>query len=381
MMKNSSYFLPTNIPNIFVVTLLFIIGILWHTTSYSLLVPATISIVLTIVILAAPMFSNKNIKIFAIATLAFFAGNLRYRQQIKSQKNFFIQTSNKMFDIIAIVKNIQKTDGKINPFCTTFYIEKIRKSADKSSWKPFAKKIQIYTFKPLKLQVSDKVKAKNIKFNKPKNKDFIRYLIKQNIATTIFENNLSYKIIYRPKHSASRWLHQKKQKILESLKRKMPRKIFAIFSSIFLGNKNICKQESDKLKTKFKAWGILHLLARSGLHLIIFLLICEFILKFIPIYFLIKQIIMIILSILYLTLSWPSISFIRAFSVLILYKTCPMLNTKPDITNIVTVVCLTMLIYNPIQIFFLDFQLSFLLTFTLAIFSKIQIKQKRKCEM
>jgi len=378
MINKSLSFSPANISHIFAITIFFIFGILWHATGYSLLAPATLAAALIIATVAIPKVATKNIVIVALTAIAFFSGNLRYAQQLHMQKHFFAQTNNKTFDIKATVQDIQKTEGKITPFCTTLYIKKIRESKHKISWKKLGKTIQIYTFKPLKLQVADKVKVKNITFKKPKNEEFAAYLIKKNIAATLFESNLSYKILYRPNYSLKRWLYQKKQNILNSLKRKMSRKLFTIFASLFLGNKTICKKDVDKVKTKFKAWGILHLLARSGLHLILFLLICEFILRCVPLYFFIKQIIMILLSILYLALSWPSISFIRAFSVLLFYKACPLLNTKPDLIHIVATVCFAMLLYNPIQLFFLDFQLSFLLTFTLAIFSKIQIKRKRK---
>ena len=372
------YFLPTNIVYIFAVIIFFICGILWHATSMPLLLPTTLIAMLTIATLTTKKNVAKNTLLVALASTAFFAGNFRYKQQIAAQEYFFKKTRGKTFDIIATVQNMQKNDGAISPFCSTLFVKKIKESRENASWEKLRKNIQIYTFKPLALQVADKVKIKQITIKEPANKKFVAYLIKQSIAATIFKKNPSCKVLHRPRYAINRWLHLKKQTILNTLKRKMPRRLFAIFSSLFLGNKSSCKKETDKVKIKFKAWGILHLLARSGLHLILFLLICEYILQWVPLYFLIKQIIMILLSILYLVLSWPSVSFIRAFSVLTAYKACPLLNIKPDLIHIVAIICFTMLLHNPIQIFFLDFQLSFLLTFTLAIFSKIQTKQKRK---
>ena len=161
----------------------------------------------------------------------------------------------------------------------------------------------------------------------------------------------------------------------------MPKRSFAMFSSIFLGNRQINKKENNIVKNSFRLWGILHFLARSGLHLIIFLMLCELMLKFIPIHFHLKQGILVFLSLIYLLLSWPSLSFIRAFSIFLLYKLCPILNKKSDLATLVATVCLMMLIYNPIQLFFLDFQLSFGLTIALAIFTKQQTKRERKCRL
>ncbi|MFC1842847.1 ComEC/Rec2 family competence protein, partial [Candidatus Dependentiae bacterium] len=341
-------------------------GILWANNSYTMLAPIMALILLIGIVLLVPKIPKWYLKTVIILALGFFTGNMLYKQQVQKHAHFLNKINGKTFDIQAKVTELKKLAKKRCQFYVTLF------------WEKTGKYVSVYASKPHTLQIGDTVLIKNVKFKTPKNNGFVRYLIKQGIATTIFANKLDYEIVYRPTYWLSRWLHGKKEAMLNSLKAKMSPRLFAIFSSAFLGNKNIPKEENQNLRGKFREWGILHILARSGLHLVIFLILCEILLAFVPIYFYIKQIIIIVLSILYLLLSWPSVSFIRAFSVLILYKVCPFLKRKPDLVHIVTIICLTMLLYNPIQIFFLDFQLSFFLTLTLATCNKIKLQSRRK---
>lgn len=313
------------------------------------------------------IFSRKNILIFFLFTLAFATGIACHRHQIQTHEEFLNKINNKTYSsIIATVKDIKRLKNKRN----SVYMELL--------WESENKNISLYTNGCHDLEVADRIEIKNATFKRPNNKDFLNYLIKEDIATTLFITSLEYEVVTIPEYSVARWLHNKKNNILNSLKAKMSPILFAAFSSIFLGYRNISKEIEDSIKNKFKEWGILHILARSGLHLIVFLLICDLLLKFIPIYFFIKQIIILFITIIYTLLSWSSISFLRAFCALILYKICPFVGRKSDAVHVVTIVCLGIIMLNPIQIFFLDFQLSFLLTFSLAVISRIETRRKRK---
>ena len=69
------------------------------------------------------------------------------------------------------------------------------------------------------------------------------------------------------------------------------------------------------------------------------------------------------LSILYFILSWPSISFIRAFLIFLFTKYCNLHRHPTHFMHILLLTCCIVLLINPLQLFFLDFQLSFFLTF------------------
>jgi competence protein ComEC len=145
-----------------------------------------------------------------------------------------------------------------------------------------------------------------------------------------------------------------------------------LFSTIFLGNKDGVKKRLNNEKIFFKLWGISHYLARSGLHLVVFLALLELLLRLIPITFVLKQIISLCIAMIYFLLSWSSLSFMRAFLTFIMYKICLLLGLSSNFLHLVILTCFITLLYNPAHLFFLDFQLSFGLTFALAWFNHIQ---------
>lgn len=334
----------------------------------AILISFIIFIIIFIILLSIIAIILRNIKfatkISFILSISFFIGMASHQYQITQHRNFLAKIEDKTFNFVATIKDVRDMAHGRNPY----YLELL--------WENENQKITLYTNTPHDLEIGDKIEVKNATFKKIRNNDFLKYLTKEGVATTLFINNFKYKLISRPKFCVAKWINNKKNNILNSMELKMSPVLFATFSSIFLGNKNVSKKIGEETRNKFKEWGILHILARSGLHLVIFLLICELMLKFIPIYFFIKQIIILILSFIYMLLSWSSVSFIRAFYALILYKICPFLHKKADAVHIVTIICLFIIILNPSQIFFLDFQLSFLLTFALAFISKTSMSKK-----
>ena len=148
-----------------------------------------------------------------------------------------------------------------------------------------------------------------------------------------------------------------------------------MFCSLFLGESNQNKNFIEKEKLKFKVWGIVHHLARSGLHLAIFILCWVFLLHFLPLSFMVKHLFLLIISLIYFFLSTPSISFIRAFHLFLLFTLSSLLKVPMTAFHAIILSSLITLLYNPYQLFFLDFQLSFYLTFCLAWLARLN-KQK-----
>jgi len=351
-------------------------GIFWGYNQYNLL--ATLAI--TLLLLLVSFLYNKKPKntLYTIPLIIiFYIGALRTLNIQSRHKNFYKNSSKETIDIIASIKSIQKIKSKL--YTSVIQLQTSQKKTPLTpNGSPFKKRLQIFLKKMPNIKVDDTIKIKNIRIKKPNNQDFNLYLMKEGISTTLFKQSLDYTLIKRPPYSLTRWIHDKKTAIHSKFKKRLSPLSFSLFSSIFLGNRNNNKKLSNTLKVKFTFWGILHFLARSGLHLILFLLICEFILKSIPVCFAIKQIIALLIACIYLLLSWPSVSFLRAFSAFVLFKVCPFLNTKPDPVYTVALVCFSMTLYNPLQIFFLNFQLSFGLTFALALLYRIKTKTKQR---
>jgi len=381
MTKHRNLFLPFKYHLLTSMTIALATGILWKSLDYSLIGPFTLIALVAAIHFTTPHKNKYLVKTIFLLFSIFLAGAFLYTQKINSQASFYKEVDNKTCDLIATVKDVARWPGKRHKQTILLDLKKV-KEKNTMTWKSYPRKsIRLYIKNAVPLQVADTIKLKNITFKRPKNPSYSLYLIKENTSISLFTDTLQYETIQRPSYSLSRLISQKRAHLAKNIKERMAPKTFELFSSIFLGAKKIEKKHAQQLKHRFKYWGVLHFLARSGLHLILFLLLCEIVLKLLPIHFAIKQGILITISTLYLLLSWPSVSFIRAFAAFVLYKLCPLLNIKPDLFHIVTLICFSMLLYNPIQLFFIDFQLSFALTAALALCNKIQTQKKRQAQL
>ena len=355
-------------------TVIFICSIWWSSNTNNLILPIAIAFLFV----AFYFFSQKTVAQKILNSLflsfVFFSGNNLYHFQQK--KHSYTQKSicGKPCTIIGKISSIEKSKQKFMDNIITINLYEIKKIGQ--WWIKIDGAISIYTKKIENLSVSDTIEIRNLFFKQTTNSSFDQYLIKNGIVATTFVPDLNYTILHRPQFSFFRWLSEQKQKNYKNIKKKISPKSFSFFSSIFLGNRTIKNFSYEKTKAEFKNWGILHFLARSGLHLVIFILLWSFILSFIPLSFFINQIILIILSLLYCSMSWTSVSFFRALSVFLLYKIMPLTNLRTQTFYLLLTVCLATLIYNPIQLLFLDFQLSFGLACALAWFGQLLLQKR-----
>lgn len=220
------------------------------------------------------------------------------------------------------------------------------------------------------LRVADNIEIQDITIKSAQYNDFGLHLLKEGISGTAFVGTLHATLIERPTYSFMRCIHEKRTVLLESLSKKMNPQTASLYASLFLGNRTLGKAYINDLVEHFRYWGISHHLARSGLHLVIFAITWERLFRYLPLAYIYRQFILFALGIVYYVLSWSSISFIRAFSCFMLYKCSNFFHVSSHVVYTLVLVCAAVLIYNPIQLFFLDFQLSFALTFALAWFNQ-----------
>ncbi|MBY0353099.1 ComEC/Rec2 family competence protein [Candidatus Babeliales bacterium] len=194
---------------------------------------------------------------------------------------------------------------------------------------------------------------------------FFDYLIKEDALCSLFvDHQTTYTLESRPTWSLNRWLWKQKMNLYHACQQKLSYTAFTYFSLIFLGNKYFAKY--DSLRALFNQWGLAHFLARSGLHIVLFIFMWTFLLNLMPLPLQCKRFILLSCCFCYCMLSWISISFIRAFLVFVLTQLGAILSRQTNFLHLLTLTCLLILLFNPIQLFFLDFQLTFGLTFTLA---------------
>jgi len=394
-MKLSNYFIQPNMHILFGITCCLIFGIIsgkvientyaiWSIYFFAFL-GTGLFLISTKIKIHLP---SKNITTsICILSISLVAGNLLYKKQQQAFLDFYNQYQNKTCSISGTITDIEYM-AKYQRIkeCITLNITSIKiadteitntqitkQGPEKLNIQKKAGNIHIQIYSPFKTscKVSDAIELNNVTIKKPNNESFFSYLIKKNINTSVFltQNNIIIK--KRPNYSLMRWICDTKYLILERIRTKMPQQSFVLFSSLFLGNKTLVKNSLQPFAQQFRQWGISHYLARSGLHLTIFTFIWLILFRFFPFSFFFKQICMLILCSVYLIFSWSSISFLRAFYSFFLYTLCNIFKIPIHFLHILTLVTLYVIICNPIQIFFLDFQLSFALTFALALIANL----------
>lgn len=223
----------------------------------------------------------------------------------------------------------------------------------------------LYTKKDIAVDLGQNIKIINLKPSIP-SKEFREYLTKEGISLTFFANKPKVYATEKSNKNINNLIIATKSDAMGRIKSKTSKNCFCLFASIFLGNKKCCTEEYENLKTSFKNWGLSHILARSGLHLLIFIIAISSLISLLVSSFYLQQFVQLFLLFAYYVLSWPSTSFNRAFIFILLWQVCNILQIQKNGINLLNLVAAITLLTNPLLIFFLDFQLSFLFAYALA---------------
>jgi ComEC/Rec2-related protein len=351
-------------------TICFILGIIYQSTEFSFFIPFGLAIVALSV---AARLNKPETTTIAVLAISFLLGAATYQKQINIHTAWFKLVTNKPVNIVLNITNIEKRE---HPFLKYLYAGTIVSVAiEKQLIRPYDKKIVIYSGRPIQGDIADTILLKGATLKTP-SEAISRYCAKENIGGILLSQNPDITRLAIPRTSFFRFLFNLRKKIFEAIKSKCTKNTFALFSLIFLGNKSIFKDTLSHLKQMCKQWGISHYLARSGLHLVIIVAAWEILLGYVPLPFLLKQWIILILSFIYLLLSWNSVSFLRSFVLLLLFRAGVLLKKQVNTLHSITLCAFAFLITNPFYIFFLDFQLSFGITFLLSWLSQLEHKKK-----
>lgn len=369
----SPYFIGPRSHIFLFATLFLIAGII---TAYFALPPWTI-IIVSMLSIAALFFEHfytytYNLSLLLLP-LSFTAGMLLCNQQITIHFDFQKKFNNIPLNITGSVASLERVQSSRHHWHMIVDLEEIELENCKIKSQ---QSVAIYLVRHPKVTVGDKIQIADVVFKKIENKDFNLYLAKEKICATVFIDTSKITQLSSPDRSISRYLSHLRNRIFSTLQQQTSKETFTLFSSIFLGNKASVKQEMEFAKEPFKVWGISHYLARSGLHLLIFGIVWHFILGFLPILFFWKQLFLLLLIICYALLSWPSISFNRALIMFLVAKFCLLHKIPLHYVHLICLATCIILICNPLQLFYLDFQLSFGLTFALAWFNHIENHKK-----
>jgi len=311
--------------------------------------------------------------LFLIIPISFLVGSMLCFFQQKKTLDFYAMVAHKKLTAKGSISSIEIIHNPRFKFVLHLDVSSI--TIDSAVHRCDAK-IALYIHSMPDLAVGDSVEIKNITFKNIPQSSFAHYLAKEKISATLFIETLDFSLVARPSFNLARSLFTLKQSLFYKLQKKINRETFQLFSSIFLGNRTAVKKQMDATKEPFKIWGTSHYLARSGLHLVIFVIIWHFMLSLMPFSYLFKELFLIFLILTYAMLSWSSVSFERALLMVLIYKLCTLSRSPSHYIHLIIFVTALVLCNNPFQLFFLDFQLSFGLTFALAWFNHIQAHKK-----
>ena len=163
-----------------------------------------------------------------------------------------------------------------------------------------------------------------------------------------------------------------KELLKHRFSRLMNKQTWHLFSSLFLGL-SPAYSEFESTKKQFLQWGVVHMLARSGLHIMIIIGLWSLLLALFPFGYILRQYILLACLILYKLLSWSSISFMRACLMFICAQYFTMRELPALSIYTFTLTSLIILLHNPYELFALDFQLSFSITFCILIWYHLSV--------
>jgi competence protein ComEC len=350
-------FFITHVPPIIYHLCAFILGILFYTHSL-LLVPGLLG--LSIVMLLK--YQKRTIALFCMITVFGCLTHNGYNYLYEKAADAIPTTP---ITITGVVTDIQKTNHQL--FKNLVVVSLTSVNGNPTSWFNPHHKIHIYLSSYPSVEVDDVITVENIQCKKPPVSSYRGHLMREQTIATVFMPKLITTALSRPTFSYRRWIHNTKILVTKRATQSLLPVTKSLYASLFLGNKTYTSSCYESIKEQFRRWGLSHYLARSGLHLVLIVALWIWFFRIIPIPFLHKQLGIAFLVMIYATLSWSSISFIRALSTFFLCKLCSGIwHHYYNNLHLLTVTAFYLLILNPLHIFYLDFQLSFGITFALA---------------
>lgn len=266
---------------------------------------------------------------------------------------------NKTISLNGCITSIDQTKNSRLPQKISFCAEQL---ISNKKTIPITNSFFVYGL-PDTFRVGDRIHLKNIVICPSANRSFEFYSFKEGMSGTIFARASQAQLTTRPVYSISRFIQETRNSMLTQISETIHGESKNLVYTIFFGNR---VQENSTTKTPFKQWGISHYLARSGLHLVMLIVLWRLLLSLIPLPFFIKELLLLWCIMFYSVMSWSSISFTRAFLIFLGIKMATFLKKPIHYVHHIFIVCLAVLIHNPFQLFFLDFQLSFGLTLAIA---------------
>lgn len=333
----------------------FILGIFFgHTLNAFFLYALWATIPFSLIAIAFSTHPAHFIKRYVMSGTFFLLGALNIIYQNNKHENFFAAVGQKDHFIARV---IDVENWRNNKSIITVALKEPKGM------------VRIHSHGTIGLTIGDVIEISNLRLYKPNDKHYDMYLKKEFLKSITYTSNITYNIIRKSNSYFWSYLNTYKNKMLRNFNIKMDAVTRVLFFSIFLGTSHEDQDLFNEIRLKFNNWGLTHFLARSGLHLSIIALFLFFLMRTIPLYFYAKKILIFLMLLFYGLMTFSSVSFIRAFLTQSAYLLFIISNLPVQPMNIFILITFGVLLANPFQLFFLDFQLSFGITFLILIFT------------
>lgn len=320
-------------------------------------------------------YHKKTILLSVLVALAYGYG--RINSHINHFETLQRYATQGPFTIECTITDIKKQEDKTTRWCITAQINFAQQSTMElpSDMLKHAT-VQIFCNTQEKLEPGDTIIVQQCNFAQhERNKPFTQHLIRSGVNLTLYKPQLLKK---KNQANAATFNRARLQaNFLQTVNKKLFSYTAALFNSIFLGCKHVAQKKALAIKQHFRQWGIEHYLARSGLHMALLAFLWLLILSSIPINLNIKMLLLLACSALYAFYTYASISFVRTLLLFCAYKLLCLWDAPINTLHTITLLTLGLILANPIQIIFLDFQLSFILA-TGLVWIHIAMRQKHK---
>lgn len=323
------------------------------------------------IILIVGIISKSYRHFYGIISLFFFGMmvmHLHEHLRIK-KKSFFAQ----VHECSGVVKDISPHTLKS---WQQIYSVRLLLLDGVSPWLPYQVKITTTTLKDI--QEGDLIFfEKKVNQRKQESKDFDIFLAKEGLIDWFFLNSWLIDVQKKNNEGIYSFWRWGQQNMLSSYKC-LPEPARTLYGTIFLGMEKV--SPLDEVRSIFNYWGINHYLARSGLHIALFIMLWKWIFQLLGISFFVRTTLLVPLVFLYVLSTPLSLSFVRGIWAFFLFLGAFYLYRPSHAQHMLYVSAFCILLYNPYALFFLDFQLSFSMTYTLFCVSSIMhnIDEKKK---
>lgn len=260
----------------------------------------------------------------------------------ENKTKFFFNTEKIKFDSVEKTFKSEKILVSVNMNDAT-----IPKSSD----------LKLYNSLILQGRLSTPFKAGN-----PSQFDYGNYLRNHNAYAVFYADNfVSIDNIHNPKEKFIQKINEYRENILGIHSKYIKSPNLEILGGIVFGDDAVSPPQN--IKKSFISSGLLHILAASGMNVAFIYAFFYFLMSILRVKFKIKVCLGMVMVVIYTLMTGLGASVIRAAAMLLFVLTGKLIDRDAYSISLLSFVALLMLLYNPLWISDVSFQLSFVVTF------------------